>query len=57
MQDLVSQNKQISLKTEKNNEFLIKRALGSVTDTGSSKMLKREVGGREHLRPVKASRF
>lgn len=50
-------NSRFSLKTEKNSVFLIKRALESVTDTGSSKRLKREVGGREHLRPVKASRF
>lgn len=50
-------NSRFSFNTEKKSEFLIKRALESVTDTGSSKMLTIEVGGREHLRPVRACRF
>lgn len=46
-------NSRFSFYTEKNSEFLIKRTLESVPDTGSSKMLTREVGGREQLRAVK----
>lgn len=50
-------NSRFSFNIEKNNEFPIKKTLGSVTDRGSSKRLTREVGESEHLRPVKASRF
>lgn len=42
---------------EKSCVFLTERAFERVIVTGSSRMLTREVGIAEHLRPVKVNRF
>lgn len=54
---LVRINSRFFFNIEKNNEFFIKKILGSVIDRGSLKRLIREVGESEYLRFVKVSRF